>query len=133
MQADLTNIVNFLILFLSLLISHPHVYSLLFSFQKQLCNFHTDKEIRLMEIRQICDTHTPLFSTCNLTVCKLLSLSCAKNFNKNRKIYKKLQVKTIFLLLYKMYINTENYTSLKVVQTNVAIQTCFLNTHTRGI
>jgi len=33
MQADLANTVNFLRLFLSLLISHPHVYSLLFSFQ----------------------------------------------------------------------------------------------------
>jgi len=32
-----------------------------------------------------------------------------------------------------MYINTENYTSLKVVQSNAAIQTCFLHTQTGGI
>ena len=119
-------------LFLSLLIPHPHMYSLLFSFQiihsKSKCVTSTQikKSGRYV-------THTPLFSTCNLTVCKLLSLPCAKNFNKNRKIYRKLQVKTIFFLLYKMYINTKNYTSVKVVRSNVGIQTCFLTHWGRGL
>jgi len=52
---------------------------------------------------------------------------------KTDKIYKKLQVKAVFFLLYKMYKNTENYMSLKVVPSNVAVQTCFLNSHTEGI
>lgn len=131
MQANLANIVNFLRLFLSLFkITSTCVQSTLFipnnSLQKQVCYFHTDQKIR-----QICETHHFSVHVTGQSASSFHYL--VQRILIKTKICKKFKVIAVFLLLYKMYTNTEKYTSLKVVQSNVAIQTCFLNTHTEGI